>query len=46
MDRPMIQYVLDSADDYATKMSKISSETNYYLVMHIEDKYSNKVYGF
>ena len=46
IDRPMIQYVLDSADDYKTKISKISSDTNYYLVMHVEGKYSNKEYGF
>lgn len=46
IDRPMIQYVLDSADDYKTKMSKMSSDTNYYLVMYDECKYSNKEYGF
>ena len=46
IDRPMIQYVLDSEDDYKTKISKISSDTNYYLVMHVEGKYSNKEYGF
>ena len=46
INRPMIQYVLDSADDYKTKISKISSDTNYYLTMHVEGKYSNKEYGF
>lgn len=46
IDRPMIQYILDSADDYKTKISKITSDTNYYLVMHVEGKYLNKEYGF
>lgn len=46
IDRPMIQYVLDSTDDYKTKMSKMSTDTNYYLVMYDECKYSNKEYGF
>ena len=46
IDRSMIQYVLDSADDYKTKIARISSNTNYYLVMHVESKYLNKEYGF
>ena len=46
IDRPMTQYVLDSTDDYKTKMIKLSADTNFYLVMHVEGKYSNKEYGF
>lgn len=46
IDRPMIHYLLNSKEDYKTKMARLSSETNYYLVMHIEDKYANKEYGF
>ena len=46
INRQMIQYLLDSGDDYKTKMSKISSDTNYYLVMHAEGKKSKKECGF
>ena len=46
IDRPMLHYVLNSGDDYKTKMVKLSSDTNYYLAMHVENKYANKEYGF
>lgn len=46
IDRPMIQYVLESSDDYKNKMLKLSAGTNYYLAMYVENKYSNKEYGF
>lgn len=46
INRSMIQYLLESTDDYETKMEKISSPTNYHLIMHIESKYANKEFGF
>ena len=46
IDRPMLHYILYSRDDYKTKMVKISSDTNFYLAMHVEDKYADKEYGF
>lgn len=46
LNRPMLHYVLHSKDDYATKMVRLSTETNYYLVMHTEDRFSQKEYGF
>ena len=46
IERPMLHYILNSEDDYSTKMEKLSSDTNYYLAMHVENKYANKKYGF
>lgn len=46
IERPMLHYILNSGDDYKTKMVKLSSDTNYYLAMHVENKYANKEYGF
>lgn len=46
LNRPMLHYVLYSKDDYTAKMARISTETNYYLVMHTEDRFSHKEYGF
>ncbi|MBR3975047.1 MAG: hypothetical protein IKJ88_04205 [Clostridia bacterium] len=46
IDRAMTHYILNSKSDYKSKMDKLSSETNYYLATHIEDKASAKKYGF
>ena len=42
LNRPMIYYALNSIDDYSTKMSKLSADTNFYLALHTEDKFSKK----
>ncbi len=46
IDRPMIHYALHSKDDYLTKMARLANDTNYYIVMQTEDKFSSKKYGF
>ena len=46
LDRPMLHYALHSKDDYTTKMSRLSAKTNYYLVMHAEDTFSQREFGF
>ncbi len=46
INRPMLYYALNSKDDYKTKMDKLSSETNYYIALHDEDKISKKQCGF
>lgn len=46
INRSMIQYLLESTDDYETKMERISSPANYHLIMHIESMYANKEFGF
>lgn len=46
VNRSMIHYMLNSKSDYRTKMDKLSSETNYYLAMHIEDKCCERRCGF
>ena len=46
LDRPLTHYVLNSKDDYKKKMTKLSSDTNYYLAMYLEEKYTDKEYGF
>ena len=46
MDRPMIHYVLESKDNFEYKMERIASDTNYYLVMKMEDRYAGKKFGF
>ena len=46
MDRPMIHYVLQSQEPFAHKMERLSTQTNYYLVMRMEDRYVGKKFGF
>ena len=46
IDRPMIHYVLESKENFEHKMKRLSSETNYYLVMKAEDLYAEKKFGF
>ena len=46
MDRPMIHYVLESKENYEYKMERLASDTNYYLVMRMEDQYLGKKFGF
>lgn len=46
IDRPMIHYVLNSKDDYLTKMRRLSDGTNFYIALHNEDKSSGKKCGF
>lgn len=46
INRPMTHYVLHSKDDYVGKMDTISSNVNYYLVLHAEEKHRDKKYGF
>lgn len=46
IDRPMIHYVLNSKDDYKAKMDKLSGNTNFYIALHIEERFSSKKYGF
>ena len=46
IDRAMTHYMLNSKSDYKSKMDKLSSETNYYLATHMEDKNSDKKFGF
>ena len=44
--RPMLYYVLNSKDDYDTKMNRLSAETNFYIALHNEDKLQKKHCGF
>lgn len=46
IDRPMLYYAINSKADYKTKMEMLSTNTNYYLAMHYEDRFSDKKYGF
>lgn len=46
IDRPMVHYALNSKDDYQAKMDKLSMGANYYIALHMEDKFFDKKYGF
>lgn len=46
IDRPMIHYVLESKENYEYKMERLASDTNYYLIMRMEDQYLGKKFGF
>jgi hypothetical protein len=46
IDRPMMHYVLESKEDYEFKMKRIATDTNYYLVMKMNDQYMGKKFGF
>ena len=46
MNRPMLYYILESHENAECKMERICSETNYYSLMRLEDRYSGKKFGF
>lgn len=46
LDRTMLQYVLDSREDYRTKMKRLASQTNFQLVLYDEDKFAHRKFGF
>lgn len=46
IDRPMIYYILKSKESFENKMARLSSDTNYYLVMKMEDQDSRRKIGF
>lgn len=46
LNRQMLHYVLEGRDDYKTKMERLSAQTNYFFVLHQEDRYANKKFGF
>lgn len=46
IDRPMIHYVLQSKENFAYKMERLAEDTNYYLVLRMEDRYAGKKFGF
>ena len=46
IDRSMLHYVLVSNESFEYKMERLSSDTNYNLVMALEDRFMGKKYGF
>lgn len=46
LDHPMLHYVLESKEQYENKMCRLSSETNYYMVMEMEERATVKKCGF
>lgn len=46
VDRAMLYYALQSKDDFKTKMYKLSADTNYYVVLHDEDRAVRNRCGF
>ena len=42
----MLHYVLVSNESFEYKMERLSSDTNYNLVMALEDRFMGKKYGF
>ncbi len=46
IDRYMLYYIMNSEDDYFTKISKLSGEGNFLKLILKEEKLENKKYGF
>ena len=46
INRPMLHYVIESKESYETKMSRLSADTNYFFVMHQQDRKAAKKIGF
>ena len=46
IDRSMLHYVLASKESFEYKMERLSSDTNYNLVMSMEDRFTGRKYGF
>lgn len=46
INRPMLHYALHSKDDFKTKVYKLSSNTNYYIDLHDEDRFAKNKCGF
>jgi len=46
LNLPLLYYMLHSKEEYEVRMSHLSAEQNYYLLLQKEEKYGNKKYGF
>ncbi len=46
LNGPMLCYILDSRDDYLSKLDRISARSNFYALMHAEDRFPHKKIGF
>lgn len=46
IDRPMLTYILESSESYASKMRRLHENTNYCFVLYHEDKYADRHFGF
>lgn len=46
INRSMLQYVLDSREDYRLKMKRLATESVYQLVLYDEDKFTGRKFGF
>lgn len=46
IDRPMLTYILESGESYASKMRRLHENTNYCFVLYNEDRYTDRHFGF
>lgn len=46
IDRPMLTYILESGESYASKMCRLHEDTNYCFVLYHEDRYADRHLGF
>lgn len=46
IDRPMLTYLLESGESYASKMRRLHDDTNYSYLLYIEDRYAGRHFGF